>query len=266
MTILEKIIEGKRREIENRRKLRPLSTLLRNAEQKKRKPHSLVDRLRPENNIGIIAEFKTRSPSKGIINETADVVSVTKKYYDAGAAGLSILTDNEHFGGSFDNLRKAREANICPILQKDFILDEYQVAEAYILGADVILLIAAALDIEKVKYLSGLARGYDMEVILEVHNRKEMDALNENISIVGVNNRNLETFITDINTSFELADHIPGNIPKISESGISNASSILELEKAGFSGFLVGEQFMREHDPGEACRMFINRIREMRVK
>ncbi|MBS0011512.1 MAG: indole-3-glycerol phosphate synthase TrpC [Bacteroidales bacterium] len=261
MTILEEIIATKRREIERRRGHRPMDNILREAEDKGRRIFSMVDSLKAPGSTAIIAEFKTRSPSKGIINNSADVELVTRKYIDAGAAALSVLTDTEFFGGSFDDLGKARSANRSPILQKDFIIDEYQIAEALLYGADVILLIAAALDHEKVKSLSREAKEYGLEVILEIHKKDELSMLTGDIDIIGINNRNLDTFLTDFRTSLSLAEHIPGELVKISESGIYDADTIFELREAGFNGFLLGEAFMKEADPGEACRRLIEQVK-----
>lgn len=261
MTILEKILYRKKKEVDARKKMKVLKTLLNN-EDREREPLSLVRSLTEVGSSGVIAEFKTMSPSKGLINKSADVEIITRKYVEAGAAAVSVLTDTEFFGGSFDDIRRARAVNNCPILQKDFIIDEYQIAEAFLTGADVILLIAAALDHKKVKSLSGVAKKYGLEVILEIHSKDELSMLTGDIDMAGINNRNLDTFHTDFRTSLSLADHIPGDFVRISESGICDADTILKLREAGFSGFLVGEAFMQEVDPGEACRKLIEQLKK----
>ena len=261
MTILEKIIANKKKEVETKYIHKPLEEIKKEADFE-RGSLSMVDALTVKGSSGIIAEFKTMSPSKGILNATADVEWVTRKYLEAGAAGLSVLTDSVFFGGSFDNLKMVRRKNECPILQKDFIIDEYQIAEAYINGADVILLIAAVLDKKKIKLLAKVAKEYGMEVILEIHEKSEIDMLTGEVDIAGINNRNLRTFETSVDKSFSLVKHIPRDFIKISESGLYDADTIMKLKEAGFSGFLIGEQFMREPDPGEACYNMIKQLSE----
>ncbi len=258
MSILEEIIANKKKEIESRRAIIPFEELIN--KDKKRKTISMVNALSVKGSSGIIAEFKTMSPSKGIISREADVETVTLKYVNAGVAGLSVLTDTKYFGGSFDNLKRTRAINNCPVLQKDFIIDEYQIAEAYLNGADVVLLIAAALDRERAGRLAGFAKEYEMEVILEIHSGNEIDMLSKDVDIVGVNNRDLKTFETNVNNSLSLIKDIPAGFLKISESGIYDALTIMRLKEAGFSGFLIGEHFMKEHDPGEACGKLIKQL------
>lgn len=253
MDILNRIIENKKREVSRRQLARPFEKLQLDIAMERR-PLSMKKALKRRYSSGIIAEYKTKSPSLGVLNQGTDVEFVTKQYVEAGAAALSVLTDSVFFGGSFGDLRKAREKNGCPILQKDFFIDQYQVAEAYLNGADVILLIAAALDGKKLGYLARAAKEYHMEVIMEVHTVKELDKLTDDIDIIGVNNRDLTTFRTDIENSLRLAEHIPAGRLKISESGIDSAQKILALKDAGFSGFLLGEHFMSSGDPGGTCR------------
>lgn len=210
---------------------------------------------------GIIAEFKTQSPSKGTINENAEASEVTAGYVLAGASALSVLTDERFFGGSIEDLAKARWANpTTPILRKDFIIDIYQVYESKAHGADVILLIAESLEKQLLLELTQAAKQIGLEVLVEIHGAEELDKLNPLIDIVGVNNRNLKTFEVDMQTSVQLGSLIPGSFVKISESGISEPSSIQTLRAADFKGFLIGETFMKTEDPAKALAAFIASI------
>lgn len=210
--------------------------------------------------IGIIAEFKRKSPSKGWLNQEANLLEVTTGYQQAGAVGISILTDADFFGGSVEDIIAVRDKISCPILKKDFVVDEFQIYEAKAIGADVVLLIAAALTISQVKKFAQLAHQFGLEVLLEVHNKEEFNYLNEYVDIVGVNNRNLDTFEVNIDTSLELANLIPSTFTKISESGISEIQTIKTLKQAGYQGFLIGEHFIKEKDPADALRQFINQL------
>jgi indole-3-glycerol phosphate synthase len=205
---------------------------------------------------GIIAEFKRRSPSKGIINNTATVTAVTAAYSSFGASGLSVLTDLDFFGGSLQDLTAAR-VHDTPILRKDFMVDPYQIIEAKAYGADVILLIAACLTPLAVKELATVAKDIGLEVLLEIHTKDELDHVCDGIDMVGINNRNLKTFEVDLAHSIALANLLPAHLPKIAESGISNVSTILELKKEGFDGFLIGENFMKTPDPAAAFEAFV---------
>lgn len=260
MNILDTIIEFKKDEVAQSKKLVPVD-ILKQQEGFTRQTFSLIDFLRDETKTGIIAEFKRRSPSKGIINDKADVVEVTKAYTENGASCLSVLTDNHFFGGAADDLRKARLNNI-PILRKDFIIDEYQLVEARAMGADVILLIAACLKPDRVKELAFFAKSLQLEVLLEIHNEAELEHICEEIDLVGVNNRDLKTFSVDINRSIELSKQIPADKIKIAESGISNIETIRVFKEAGFKGFLMGEHFMKAADPGEAFKQFVQKLKQ----
>lgn len=260
MDILEKIVESKRKEVEERKALYP-TKLLEKSTFFEGKPVSMVEYIRRPDKVGIIAEFKRRSPSKGIINSTATVEKTSIGYMQAGASGLSVLTDNKFFGGSSDDLQEARRFNFCPILRKDFIIDEYQVIEAKSIGADMILLIARILEPNQVQRLAIMAKDLGMEVLMEVHSEEELSKVCEEVDIVGVNNRNLETFETTTETSKKLASLISSDFLKISESGIHDAKTIEELRAHGFEGFLVGERFMASARPEEACKEFINSIK-----
>ncbi|ASZ11428.1 indole-3-glycerol phosphate synthase TrpC [Chitinophaga pendula] len=227
-----------------------------------RTPLSLYNFLKDETRTGIIAEFKKRSPSKGIINPDATVEEVTTAYARHGASGLSVLTDEKYFGGSVSDLIAARAVNGIPILRKDFIVDEYQIAEAKVIGADVILLIAECLRKEEVARLAKYANGLGLEVLLEVHSGDQLEKITDHIRLVGVNNRDLTTFQVDFNRSCELAPQIPADKCKIAESGINDPAAIVTLKQAGFEGFLIGEHFMRQNNPAEAFATFVSTLRQ----
>lgn len=258
MNILDKIIEYKRKEVAEKKQLISES-LLRENDLFKRPVFSLKEFLLDEGKTGIIAEFKRRSPSKGIINDQVDVADITAGYTRFGASGLSVLTDEAFFGGSREDLVKARE-NLIPILRKDFIIDEYQIVEAKAMGADVILLIAACLSPEEVRSLAGFARKLDLEVLLELHGEEELDHICDETELIGINNRDLKTFAVDIERSLMMAEKIPSNKLKIAESGISTIENVRLFQQHGFRGFLIGENFMKEAQPGEAFHKFIAQL------
>ncbi len=255
MNILDKIIEHKQKEVEALKRNSPLSAVF------SRTVLSLKHFLLDDTKTGIIAEFKRKSPSKGIINNRADVVEVTGAYTGYGASCLSILTDSFFFGGSADDLRRAR-ANEIPILRKDFIIDEYQVAESRAMGADVILLIATCLSPHRVKELASFAKSLQLEVLLEIHSEEELGHICDEVDLVGVNNRDLKTFRVDINRSIELSRKIPADKIRVAESGIDNMETIERFLQEGFQGFLIGEKFMREENPGEAFRVFAEKMKK----
>jgi len=259
MTILEKIIAHKKKELA---KIAGVITCadLEKSKLFNREPISLSELLLDKNKAGIIAEFKRKSPSKGVINSTASVTDVTTGYFREGASGISILTDNQFFGGSSADLSLARENNIFPILRKDFIIDEYQVIESKAIGADVILLIAAVLEKSEILSLASLARSLGMEVLLEIHEPLELGKVNQHVNIIGVNNRNLKTFVVNTHISEEIADKIPSGFLRISESGISSPHIIRNLKNAGYNGFLIGEKFMAAPDPVKAFAEFVKII------
>jgi indole-3-glycerol phosphate synthase len=259
MTILEEIARHKRKEVESSKLLKDYKKLEK-SKYFKIEALLLTEFLLDKKKQGIIAEYKRKSPSSGIINEKARVEDVTVGYASAGASGLSILTDNKYFGGSNDDLIKARELNMLPILRKDFTVDEYQIVEAKSIGADVILLIAAILNKKQIKESARLAASLGMQVILEIHEIKEMDYLNEYINIVGVNNRDLKNFTVDINISYNLSARIPAEFIKISESGITSSEDIKRLRDFGYHGFLIGESFMKNDDPLKSFEKFINEL------
>lgn len=259
MTILEEITGHKRKEVESARLQKDFKKL----EKSKffnRESLQLTEYLIDVKKKGIIAEYKRKSPSSGVINEKAGIEDVTVGYKNAGASGLSVLTDKRYFGGSNNDLIKARELNMLPILRKDFTVDEYQIVEAKSIGADVILLIAAILGKKQIKELARIAVSLGMQVLLEIHEEKELDYLNEYINIAGVNNRNLKDFTVDINASYTLSEMIPAEFIKISESGITSAEEIKKLRDYGFKGFLMGESFMKNDDP---VKSFISFMKEL---
>jgi len=260
MNILDKIIATKRVEVDRQKKKINVAEL-EASPYFGRTCNSLKANLLKPGSSGIIAEFKQKSPSKGEINFKAKVEDVTKSYTEAGAAALSVLTDFEYFGGSPENLVKARLANpLIPILRKDFMIDTYQVYEAKAWGADLILLIAACLSFEEAELLAKTAKELGMEVLMEVHNAGELEIVNDFVDIVGVNNRDLKTFTMDVETSVRLSKLIPDKFVKISESGIDSAKTIQYLRENGFKGFLIGETFMKTENPGAACKKFIEEL------
>lgn len=259
MVTLEEILNYKKTEIEERKSLYPLKLLERSMFFES-ETVSLKSYILKKDKSGIIAEFKRQSPSKGLINPYAKVEKTTIGYMQAGASALSVLTDTKFFGGKSDDLITARKYNYCPILRKDFIIDEYQVIESKSIGADAVLLIASALQKKDVEALVKLAKSLNMEVILEIHEEKELDYLVSEIDIVGINNRNLKDFSVDIHTSYNLVKKIPKDYLKISESGISKPCLINDLRKEGFDGFLLGEVFMKSEYPEKTCMNFIKEM------
>ncbi len=258
MNILEKIVAFKRTEVAERKVSVPVLVLEKEAGFS-REVLSLRQSLLDPARTGIIAEFKRRSPSKGVINDRVTVESVTRGYAAAGASCLSVLTDTEFFGGTSDDLRAAR-VNQIPILRKDFMIDEYQIVEARAMGADVILLIAACLSPGEVRSLARFAGSLGLEVLLEIHNEEELGHICDETPLVGVNNRDLKTFTVDVERSIRLSKKIPAGKLLIAESGINEVTTILHMKKAGFQGFLVGEHFMKEQDPGVAFRDFVREL------
>ncbi len=260
MNILETIIAKKKLEVAERKRNKSIRELEKGPFYKN-VTLSFSDFLLRDDTTGIIAEFKRRSPSKGVINNTATVAEVTAAYAKYGAGGISILTDEEFFGGSLHDLLEAT-INEVPLLQKDFIIDEYQLVESKAFGAEVILLIAACLTKEEVKLLAAFAKNIGLNVLLEIHNEQELEHICNDVDVVGVNNRDLKTFTVDINRSIELSKKIPAGKIKISESGIDEVSTIKLLKQYGFNGFLIGEKFMKEENPGKAFQNFTEELKK----
>ena len=214
-----------------------------------------------KSDTGIIAEFKRKSPSKGWINEAATADKVPISYQENGAAAISILTDSHFFGGSNVYVRTAIASKVrIPVLYKNFIIDEYQIYQAKICGASAILLIAACLTKEQCRQLIAKAHELELEVLLEMHNEEETEYAELEPDMYGINNRNLGTFETDVNNSFQLIERLPAEGVKVSESGISDPDTIRQLRACGYKGFLIGETFMKEADPGLALKNFIAQI------
>lgn len=257
--ILDIIIAHKKNEVKAAKKVLP-EWAMESAGFSARQTLSLKEFLADESRTGIIAEFKRKSPSKGIFNADADPEVITKAYAAAGASGLSVLTDEIFFGGSADDLRSAR-INEIPILRKDFIIEEYQLLEARAMGADVVLLIAACLSPGRTAELAAFAKNLGLEVLLEIHDEEELAHISPDVDIVGVNNRDLKTFTVDINRSIDLGYKIPEGLIKISESGISSVQTIRLLKKHGFAGFLIGETFMKQPDPAIAFARFVQELK-----
>lgn len=259
MTILDKIVLYKKTEVEEAKKKTPLEEL-KSKELFKRNPLKLKDFFGPEY-TGIIAEFKRASPSKGIINSKNSVEEVTQAYEQAGVSAISVLTDGPSFKGSLDDLLEARKVVNIPLLRKEFIIDTYQIYEAKAYGADLILLIAAILTPKEIKEFSELAQELGLSVLLEVHTEEELTPnIIGSIDAIGVNNRNLHDFSVSIENSLNISPQIPDNFIKISESGISEVSTILNLKNKGFQGFLIGENFMKSSDPMQAIQDFSRKL------
>lgn len=262
-TILDQIIAHKREEVAARRAARPYTELEAALATAAHPPRSLAAALQAPGSSGIIAEFKRRSPSQRDINLRVDVAEVTQGYVAAGAAALSVLTDERFFGGSDDDLRHARAGVDVPIIRKDFIVDEYQILEARLLGADAVLLIAACLTAAEIARLAAFAQGLGLEVLLELHGEEEVAKIPAGIDLVGVNNRNLKDFQVSIEHSLAIFDQLPATAVKVSESGIEDPEVILALRRRGYRGFLIGTYFMRAEAPARQCAAFIRRVAEL---
>jgi len=258
--ILEEIKQHKLLEVQARKVAMPEKLL---EQQFTREPVSLRKHLLQKNSSGIIAEFKRKSPSKGFFNVNADAAIICSGYAQAGVAALSVLTDEKYFGGSMEDLKTARKICQCPILRKDFVVDEYQITEARAIGADVILLIAELLTKEEVKQFAQKAASLGLEVLLEMQSAEQLEKLNDNVHLAGINNRDLKTFDVKIEKSLELAEKIPARFIKVAESGIQNVETLLQLKEAGFQGFLIGELFMKQPEPAVACAEFIQQIHQL---
>jgi indole-3-glycerol phosphate synthase len=260
MNILDQIIASKRKEIALNKSVIAINQL-ENTALFNAKTHSLSKSIL-NSPFGIIAEHKRRSPSKGTINHSLSVEEVAKGYENAGASGISVLTDRQYFGGSLDDLLLAKAAVNTPLLRKEFIIDEYQILEAKAHGADAILLIAAVLTRAEIKSLSEFAHSIALEVLLEVHNLEELEkSIMPSLDIIGVNNRNLKTFEVSLQNSIDLVAQIPADFVKISESGLSTVEDLKGLQSHGFQGFLIGENFMKTDNPGLALEQFINKLK-----
>lgn len=263
MNILDQIIEFKRKEVAEKKSLYPVK-LLEQSIYFGSPTVSLKKYLVREDKSGIIAEIKRKSPSKGMINPYVSIERTSIGYMQAGASALSILTDKQFFGGSNEDLTVARKFNFCPILRKEFVIDEYQIIEAKSIGADTILLIAAVLTAEEIKRFTKAAHSLGLEVLMEVHDEDELkENLNSEVDLIGVNNRDLKTFELNIETSKRLASMIPADMVKVSESGIESPQAIVELKKYGFKGFLIGQTFMQNSRPEKTAMEFIKELKRV---
>ncbi|MCK9561884.1 MAG: indole-3-glycerol phosphate synthase TrpC [Bacteroidales bacterium] len=259
MTILDKIIAKRKHDVSQQKEMYSHTTF-ENMPLFSRQTFSAKHAIQKKEASGIIAEYKRRSPSKGTINAQVSVRDVVNGYERAGASCVSVLTEQTHFGGSLDDLLAARDVLTIPLLRKDFTVDEFQILEARAFGADFILLIAAALSKQEIQHFTQLAHSLHLEVLLEIHTQEELDKSCPEIDLIGINNRNLHDFSVDIEHSIQLAQAIPAEFTKISESGISNIETIKHLTSHGFQGFLMGESFMKQANPGEACADFIRSL------
>lgn len=258
--VLDKINADKKIEVAAAKAAVPVSDLMKYPAYNKPVPSLKAFLLNPEKS-GIIAEHKRQSPSKGIINGNVNIEQVVTGYEKGGASAVSVLTDQKYFGGTLADLQTATRLLSIPVLRKDFMVDEYQIHEAKAYGAAIILLIAASLTTEEVDRFTRLAHDLGMEVLFEIHNQVELEKISPHVDVVGVNNRNLKTFDVDIEQSIKLSALIPDHYLKISESGISEPETVKMLKSHGYQGFLMGENFMKEANPGEAFRKFAGQIK-----
>lgn len=258
--ILSEIVAHKREEINALKERMPVDKIYVNACYH---PTASLRNALETSSHGIIAEFKRRSPSKGWIKRKAKPSDIIPGYRKSGAAALSVLTDEKYFGGTLDDVLAARPLADIPILRKDFTVDEYQLHQACAAGADAVLLIAATLGVNECRHLAAVAHELKLETVLEVHSENELEYVNDNIDIIGVNNRNLGTFITNTANSEYLAPKLPVSITRISESGIKDAQTILRLQLLGFKGFLIGESFMQADNPAQELARLVADIWEL---
>ena len=258
MNILQQIVNDIQKDLVLKKQIVPINRL-ESSPLFERQTISLRQRI--VDTDGIIAEHKRRSPSKPSINFGLRLTDVASGYESAGVAGMSVLTNNQYFGGSLEDLLLARQACSLPLLRKEFMVDEYQVLEAKANGADAILLIASCLERQDIQTLSNLAQQLGMEVLLEIHNADELEkSIMSSVDMIGVNNRDLTSFTVSLETSKSLVDQIPAEFVKLSESGLSSAESVLELRDCGYQGFLMGEHFMKTTDPGASAKNFIKSV------
>lgn len=255
-TILDEIVAQKRVEILEKQKTQSIESF-RNSENFLLPVKSAKASILDESKSGIIAEFKRKSPSKGFINKDANVKEVVSGYEKFGASVVSVLTDEQFFGGSFDDLKQTKEVLNIPVLRKDFIVDEFQVYETKAIGADLMLLIAECLTKEEVYHLAKTAKGIGLEVLLELHSEDQLEKVNEFIDLIGINNRNLKNFEVDIEKSKQILKQLPTDLIKVAESGISDPKTVKELRQAGFQAFLIGENFMKAEYPSLAFEQFV---------
>ncbi|MEG0187671.1 indole-3-glycerol phosphate synthase TrpC [Algoriella sp.] len=255
-TILDEIVAQKRVEILEKQKIQSIEDF-KNSENFIVPVKSAKASILDESKSGMIAEFKRKSPSKGFINKNANVKEVVAGYEKFGASVVSVLTDEQFFGGSFDDLIDAKNVLNIPILRKDFIVDEYQVYETKAIGADLMLLIAECLTKDEVYNLAKTAKEIGLEVLLELHSEDQLEKVNEFIDLIGINNRNLKNFEVDIEKSKQILKQLPKDLIKVAESGISDPETVKELRQAGFQAFLIGENFMKAENTTLAFEQFV---------
>lgn len=259
-SILEQIVASKKKEIEKFKPLSPVERFERQGFFWQVRTRSLVQSLLMPGSSGLIAEFKRKSPSKGWFKTKELEVEPVVVKYNKHAAGISVLTNEEYFGGDLDDLIQTKVVTDIPVLRKDFIVDRWQIAESKAFGADVILLIAACLSPAQVKEFASYAHELGLESILEIHEEAELEHYCEEVDMIGINNRDLASFKVDVNLSLDLISKLPPGRPAIAESGITDVQVIKELRAAGFKGFLIGERFMRENDPGNSFEEFMSNL------
>ncbi|MDR1746172.1 MAG: indole-3-glycerol phosphate synthase TrpC [Tannerella sp.] len=265
--ILETIVAHKRHEVASQKGAVPLEMLLSMGGHRIERPVVSMRKALETSPSGIIAEFKRKSPSKGWLHPDAKVEDVVPAYESGGAAACSILTDSDFFGGSFSDLQCARSLVRLPLLRKDFVIDEYQLFQARVMGADAVLLIAAALKHDECRQLAQMAHSLELETLLEIHGEEELSYLNPDVDMLGVNNRNLGTFNTSVENSFRLVEQMQARVGNgrsapllVSESGLSDPATVQQLRAAGFRGFLIGETFMKTEHPGKTLKAFIEKL------
>ena len=258
--VLSEIVANKRIEVDKQKELIPLSELEKQLRQRGDIPYYSLKEALENSESGIIAEFKRRSPSKGWLHRGADVNVVTAAYERSGASALSVLTDEKYFGGTMSDLRSAVANVRIPVMRKEFIVDEYQIYEAKLAGASAILLIAAAITKGESKRFTELAQRLNMDVLLELHDESETDYIDPLNDLIGINNRNLGSFVTSLQKSFDMAERLPEGAVWVSESGISDPATVRELRGAGYRGFLMGEYFMKSGNPEESLSKFIQQV------
>ncbi len=254
--ILEEIVADKKRRLPEHMARISESQMRRMAEETKTREANCFYNHLKKPGLSIIGEFKKASPSLGTITSKIDLTERIAEY-NASVDAISCLTEEDHFHGNVEYLKEIRAKSQLPILRKDFIVDEYQLYQAKIIGADAVLLIAAALKKEELHALAAKAHELGLEVLLEIHSAEELKYINANMDVIGINNRNLGTFFTDVENSFRLAEQLPLDAVLVSESGISDPATVKRLQKAGFKGFLIGENFMKTDNPELALKSFI---------
>ncbi|PXY02390.1 indole-3-glycerol phosphate synthase TrpC [Marinifilum breve] len=257
--ILDRIVEKKLSEVAVQKMKQPIYQVM-SEENFKRKCYSAKESITKAGASGVIAEFKRQSPSKGVINGNATPDEVVGKYQLAGASMVSVLTDESFFGAKTEDFDTARKTLQIPLLRKEFIVDPYQIYQSKAMGADVILLIAAILTPQRCKDFAFLAKELGMEVLLELHDESELAHVNKFVDLVGINNRNLKTFAVDTDKSIQLASKLPEDMIRVAESGLSNSDIVKEMRDKGFQAFLMGEYFMKQDSPGDACKELIREI------